>query len=173
MRATIHLGVGDIVESSSELLRWVIILSTLGSGMMAGLFVAFSTFIMRALGSIPNGEGMRAMQAINRFIIRPSFLIVFLGTGALLIAACVLVDNSHPSFLFLVLATLAYVVACLISTITFNVPLNNKLDELDSESSEGIEFWQQYLVTWTRWNHVRSIACIAATILLALASFRL
>ena len=161
------------MEFPSELVRWVIVLSTLGSGMMAGLFVAFSTFIMKALGSIPDGEGMRAMQAINRLIIRPSFLIVFLGTGALLIVACLLVESSHPSFLFLILATLAYVVTCLISTITFNVPLNNKLDGLDSESGEGVEFWQQYLETWTRWNHVRSVACMASTILLAFTSFSL
>lgn len=116
---------------------------------------------------------MRAMQAINRFIIRPSFLIVFLGTGVLLITACFLIEYSHPSFLFLVLATLAYVVTCLISTIAFNVPLNNKLDSSDSQSSEGLEFWQQYLDTWTKWNHVRSLACVVSTVLLVFVSFSL
>ena len=161
------------MELPTELIHWIIILSTLGSRMMAGLFVSFSTFIMKSLASIPQGEGMRAMQAINRFIIRPSFLIVFLGTGVLLITACFLIEYSHPSFLFLVLATLAYVVTCLISTIAFNVPLNNKLDSSDSQSSEGLEFWQQYLDTWTKWNHVRSLACVVSTVLLVFVSFSL
>ncbi|MEM7099012.1 MAG: anthrone oxygenase family protein [Pseudomonadota bacterium] len=157
------------METAPDIVRWLIILSTLGSGMMAGLFVAFSTFIMKALASIPEGEGMRAMQAINRFIIRPSFLVVFLGTGALLIASCLLIEKSHPSFLFLVFATLAYLVTCLISTIAFNVPLNNQLESFDSTSDDGLDFWQHYLDRWVKWNHVRSVACLGATILLAFA----
>ena len=39
--------------------------------MMAGLFVSFSTFMMKALSSLERSEGVRAMQAINRLIVRP------------------------------------------------------------------------------------------------------
>ena len=39
--------------------------AVLGCGLVAGIFFAFSTFVMRALGRRPAGEGIAAMQAIN------------------------------------------------------------------------------------------------------------
>lgn len=155
------------MEGSDSILQWVLILSCLGCGMMAGLFVAFSTFMMKAFGSLQPSAGMQSMQAINRFIIRPSFLVSFLGTGLLLVLACFISFGSRSSFLLICAATVFYVVACLASTMAFNVPLNNKLDSFSPESSDGHEFWCRYLVDWTKWNHVRSMACIVATLLVA------
>ena len=50
---------------------------------MAGLFFAFSTFIMRALGGLPANGGLAAMQSINVVVINWRFLAVFLGTAVL------------------------------------------------------------------------------------------
>ena len=47
---------------------WVALLtisSALGSGLMAGVFFAFSTFVMRALARRPFAEGIGAMQELN------------------------------------------------------------------------------------------------------------
>lgn len=154
-----------VVTDSLELLDWLLILSTLGSGMMAGLFVSFSTFIMKALASLKPAEGMKAMQAINRVIIRPSFLIVFMGTGVILILTCFVTSTQHQVFWYLLVATISYVVACLASTIAFNVPLNNRLDSFNSDQPEGLDFWEYYLTRWTQWNHVRSAACLLSTLL--------
>lgn len=41
----------------------------------------------------------------------------------------------------------------------FNVPLNNLL------ASTGPENWARYLSTWTRWNHLRTLASIGAAAL--------
>ncbi len=154
-----------VVTGSLELLDWLLILSTLGSGMMAGLFVSFSTFVMKALASLKPAEGMKAMQAINRVIIRPSFLIVFMGTGAILILTCFVTSTQHKAFWYLLVATISYVVACLASTIAFNVPLNNRLDSFNPDQPEGLDFWEYYLIRWTQWNHVRSIACLLSSLL--------
>ncbi|HLL90834.1 MAG TPA: hypothetical protein VK324_16150 [Tepidisphaeraceae bacterium] len=56
--------------------------AALGSGLMAGVFFAFSAFVMRALGRLPAGEAVAAMRAINVAVINPLFLGVFLGTAA-------------------------------------------------------------------------------------------
>ena len=48
-------------------------LAAIGSGLIAGVFFAFSTFVMRALGRRPPTEGMAAMQAINVAVIRCSW----------------------------------------------------------------------------------------------------
>jgi uncharacterized membrane protein len=63
---------------------WVALLtlcSALGSGLMAGVFFAFSTFVMRALARRPFAEGIEAMQEINRTVLNPWFLGVFFGTA--------------------------------------------------------------------------------------------
>ncbi len=53
----------------------------LGSGLVAGIFFAFSNFIMRALGQLPENKGMAAMNAINVTVINPWFFLAFFGTG--------------------------------------------------------------------------------------------
>jgi uncharacterized membrane protein len=37
----------------------------LGSGLIAGVFFAFSTFVMKALARLPAAHGIAAMQSIN------------------------------------------------------------------------------------------------------------
>ena len=57
-----------------------------GSALMAGLFFAFSTSVMKALKTLSPACGIAAMQSINVLIINPLFLTAFLGTAV----ACVL-----------------------------------------------------------------------------------
>lgn len=43
----------------------VTLAAAVGSGLMAGVFAAFSTAVMPALRRLPAAEGMSAMQAVN------------------------------------------------------------------------------------------------------------
>jgi uncharacterized membrane protein len=49
------------------------------------------------------------------------------------------------------------------------VPRNNALARVDPASEEGARVWRTYLVEWTRMNHVRTVAGLAASALLAAA----
>ena len=49
------------MDGNVDFLRWTLIFSCVGSGMMAGLFVSFSTFMMKALSSLERSKGVRAM----------------------------------------------------------------------------------------------------------------
>lgn len=133
--------------------------ASIGCGLMAGLFFSFSHFIMQALGSRPAAEGMPAMQAINVKILTPWFLLLFLGTGVLCVALIIrLLTSAPPSGTFwLLLGCGCYLVGCLLITMVFNVPLNNRLAAADPHSAEGQALWQHYLGVWTAWNHVRSV----------------
>lgn len=157
------------MDGNVDFLRWTLVVSCVGSGMMAGLFVSFSTFMMKALSALGRSEGTRAMQAINRLIVRPSFLLVFMGTAvSSVISAYVAYDDVGP-WRYIALSAGLYVVGCLLSTILFNVPLNNQLEHVNSHADEELTLWDIYLVRWTRWNHVRSIATVLSTALLAYA----
>lgn len=56
--------------------------SAIGCGLLAGLYLAFSAFIMTALGRIAQAAGVSAMNAINVAIVQSLFLPIFLATTA-------------------------------------------------------------------------------------------
>lgn len=135
-------------------------LSAVGCGLMAGIYFAFSTFIMRALGEIDSASGIAAMQAINQVIQRSLFIVLFFGTtlstAALTVMA--LMSPEAPLRAALLIGGFAYLLGMFGCTVVLNVPLNNALDRHDPSSPEGARFWQVYLTRWTRWNHIRTVA---------------
>jgi uncharacterized membrane protein len=56
-------------------------LAALGCALVAGIFLAFSSFVMKALARISPPSGIAAMQSINVVVINPGFLGLFMGTA--------------------------------------------------------------------------------------------
>ncbi len=133
------------------------------------MFFTFSTFVMRALASMPSAHGILAMQRINVTVINPWFLGVFLGTVPLLgIAAYFSRTNPH-SLAWLLAAFLVYFVGSVGVTIIFNVPRNDTLAALAPGSPEAATYWPIYVRQWLWWNHLRCIASLLASAAAALA----
>ena len=86
-----------------QLLFALTLIAALGCGLIAGVFFAFSTFVMKALARLPPGEGIAAMQSINIVVLNPSFLGAFLGTAAACILAMIssLLRWHEPKALYL------------------------------------------------------------------------
>ena len=57
---------------------------------------------------------------------------------------------------------LLYFFGTFVVTMLFKVPRNNALAAVSATSAEGAALWADYLVVWTKWNHVRAIAALAA-----------
>lgn len=55
--------------------------SALGCGLIAGVFFAFSAFVMKALARLPPVQGIAAMQAINVAVLNRWFFAAFFGNG--------------------------------------------------------------------------------------------
>jgi uncharacterized membrane protein len=134
---------------------------------MAGLYFAFSAFIMTALGRIPTAAGIAAMQSINHVILRSLFLPIFFGTtlisAGLAVFALTILGSAAATVLLS--AGVIYVVGHFVCTMARNVPLNNALDRLDPASPDAAPIWQNYLRRWTLWNHVRTLSCTIASAL--------
>jgi len=64
------------------------LVSALGSGLMAGVFFAFSAFIMNALARLPAAQGIAAMQSINIVVLNFWFGSVFFGTALICALVC-------------------------------------------------------------------------------------
>ncbi|MBE9205910.1 DUF1772 domain-containing protein [Nostoc sp. LEGE 06077] len=156
------------VDHSSFLLKMFAIL---GCGLMAGVFFAFSSFVMNALSRIQPTQGITAMQSINIAVINPLFMTVFLGTGAvcIFILVSLLFRWHQPSAIYLIVGSLLYLVGTIGVTIVFNVPLNESLALVKPDSPEGVKLWASYLSDWTFWNHIRAAAALAASAILTIA----
>ena len=147
------------------------ILTLLGSGLIAGVFFGFSSFVMTALSRLPPAQGLAAMQQINITVINPHFLGVFMGTAALSLVALgvAAVRWDHPTAWPLAAGGVLHFVGCFLVTMLGNVPLNDNLAKLDAASPESHAFWRTYLVQWTRWNHLRTAASLAAALAFSFA----
>ncbi|MDL2404979.1 DUF1772 domain-containing protein [Rhizobium calliandrae] len=141
-----------------------LIAAALGSSLIAGIFFAFSAFIMQAFASLPADQGIAAMQSINTTILRSPFMVVFLLTVALsvFIAVIAIVYWRGGVSILMIAGAALYIVTTFLSTIVFNVPLNDALDKVDGRTAEAAQLWTTYLSDWTRWNHLRTAASLLA-----------
>jgi uncharacterized membrane protein len=145
----------------------LILVAAVGCGLVAGVFFAFSTFVMPALARLHPPQGIVAMQSINITAINPLFMIALFGTAlaCLILAVSVLFKWHQPIAFSLLAGSLLYLVGTIGVTIAFNVPLNNALAVAKPDTPEGIELWSNYLTVWTFWNHVRTISALLAAAL--------
>src|SRR5690625_2867964 len=151
-----------------QLIPYLIFLAALGSGLIAGLFFAFSTFVMNALARLPWEQGISAMQAINITVINRVFLAVFMGTTfvSILLVFISLFNWENPNSIYILVGSVLYFFGSFLVTALRNVPLNNMLANANGKDKESEALWKNYLDKWTAWNHIRTIASLAA-----LASF--
>lgn len=137
--------------------------------LVAGVFLAFSDFIMRSLAITGGSGGIEAMQAINREVFRWIFMTLFLGmaAGSVAIATYSWVAVDGPAGTMIIAAALVYLVGCFGVTVLFNVPMNEALAGMESSSEATREYWlQTYVPRWTFWNSVRTAASTMSAALL-------
>jgi uncharacterized membrane protein len=148
-------------------LVFLIVFAALGSGMIAGVFFAFSNFVMQALGRLPPADGLRAMQAINVTVINPAFFAAFFGTAivSLVLLGIAVLQWNERGAAHLLGAGLLYVFGSVGVTLLFNVPLNQALAATDARSADAPHIWLHYQRQWTRWNHVRAFAALISSAL--------
>lgn len=110
------------------------------------------------------GSAITAMQEINLVIVRSLFLTVFFGTAltSLILAIHAALDPGQPGASWLLIGSAIYLLNVVL-TVARNVPLNNALATVDPNSPAGEAVWTTYLAEWTMWNHIRAVACVAAS----------
>ena len=142
--------------------------AALGCGLMAGVFFAFSAFVMDGLAGLASTRGMAAMQSINRAASTPPILTALFGTALVCIGLAVsaLAKAGEGSVGWLVSGAGFCLVGAIGVTLARNVPMNEALARVDPERPEAAGHWKNYLRRWTVWNHVRGVAALAAAALL-------
>lgn len=156
---------------TDAVVRVIGLVAAIGSGLIGGVFFAFSTTVMKSLQVLPPAHGITAMQAINAKIVNPRFVLVFVATtlACALLAVAALFTSDQPGSVARGVGGLLYVVGVFGVTAVANVPLNNALDNVDPASQDGVRYWEHFLRRWMRWHYVRTVAAAAAATTLTVA----
>ncbi len=138
----------------------VFILSTLSTGLVAGLMYAYSCSINPGLGRLTDHEYLTAMQSINRAILNPLFFMTFMGTLVLLpVSAWLSYDTSR--FGYFLAATIVYAIGVFGVTIAGNVPLNEALDKFNIGTASPEQLSAQRSLFEQKWNMFHAIRTVA------------
>jgi uncharacterized membrane protein len=145
------------------------VISAVGSGLVGGVFFGFSTFVMQALRRLPSAQGLAAMQAINVAAPNAWFMAALFGTAlsSIALAGLSLRDGTTDTAFHIIGAAIYLVVV--IVTAVYHVPRNNALATVDPEDTRAASAWNTYFSGWHAWNHLRTVAGLAASAVLTIS----
>src|SRR3954462_3296690 len=108
--------------------RVLTIIAVVGGGLSAGVYLAFSTFIMAGIRRLSPAQAIGAFNGINRAApASPVFMLVLFGTGLVCLALVVLgLSRRHGPAAGWLVAGAALVVISLLITVVYHVPHNNQ-----------------------------------------------
>jgi uncharacterized membrane protein len=156
-----------LISTAARITAIATALTAVGTGVMAGVFFAFSTSVMPALSRQPVPAAIAAMQQLNLSIVNPLFLLVLGGSTICCLALLVTAPfTGAPHVLSRVAGSVLFLVGAIGLTSAVNVPMNDALAAVDPGSTSGQSLWKDYLVRWTRYNHLRAASSVVATALL-------
>lgn len=141
--------------------------AAIGAGLMAGVYFAFSGFIMRSFDQLGAEKATEVMNVINEIILRSWFMALFFGSSLLyaLLSLIALTNTEIPGRWLVISAGLVYVIGMFLCTAIFNVPLNNRLAAAGENQRSLTAMWALYYLQWTRWNHIRTASSLLSFLL--------
>ncbi|MFF2273512.1 DUF1772 domain-containing protein [Agromyces sp. NPDC058136] len=149
----------------------LLVLGIVGTGLVSGVFFAFSGFVMQGLDRLPAADAARAMQEINVTAPRPPLMLALFGTGLALVAlevvAFMLAGGIEGTGWLMLAAAIVYLVGAIGVTAAANVPRNNRLAAVPERDETALAAaWHEFRPGWLAWNHVRWLASAAACVCL-------
>lgn len=159
-------------ESAGNRFDWILGLSLVTMGLLAGLFYAFSCAILPGLQNADDRSLIDGMQHINTAIENPIFFATFLGAPALTVAAVVMARHGSRRVFRWIVAAAALALLGIVVTGAFNLPLNDDLKNAGDAFRIGDpgKVRDDFVGPWVAWNIVRalaftgSFACLAAAV---------
>lgn len=151
--------------------RWMTVAASVGSGVNAGVFFAFSAFVMPGLNELPAAQGIEAQQAFNRTAVTAPYMLALLGTAVLCVVVMVrafMTWGTAPSR-WMLGGAVVYLIAAIMITMAVSGPINTSIDALNPSSPDAGARWADLSTQWVWWNHLRALGSIGAAAALAIA----
>ena len=146
------------------------------TALVAGVFLAFSDFIMRSLARADTKAGIEVMQIVNREVHRTLFLVLLLGmsVAAPVLAGYAAMALGGAGARWIAAGAALYVIGVFLVTVLGNVPMNIRLDRMVHDSPETAAYWREiYRPRWTAWNTVRALAAGGSAVCFLMAGLTL
>ncbi|WP_323756036.1 DUF1772 domain-containing protein [Roseivirga sp.] len=157
--------------STKQITLYVAVLLT---GLSAGLFFAWFVSVIPGTRRFSDFAYLETMQSINRAIINPAFIIIFLGSAVLLAMGTMQHYQSGSTFWILLAATVTYLIGTIGVTGMGNVPLNNALEtfQLDKFSLKELAIVRKnYELPWNKLHMIRTVFSVLSFALALAAVF--
>ena len=150
----------------------MLVIAAVASGLMGGVFFAFSTFVMKGLRALPPAQGIEAMQAINITAVQPPLMLALFGTAlaSAVVGVNALTDLDDPAKSWGLAGAALYLVGVLVLTAVYQVPRNNALASVDPGAPDAAARWARYAAGWTAGNHVRTVTPLLAAVAFTIAA---
>ena len=142
----------------------LLVIIILQIGLTSGLLFIFAFAVNPGLARISEEEYFRAMKYINIVILNPIFFLVFMGPLITMPLLTYLSWNDSSMFILIPISTILYLLGVLLITAIKNVPLNNKLEKLNSTEFKGVFIW--YRKPWNFWHNIRTFFSIISFLML-------
>ena len=131
--------------------------------LIAGIFFAFSDFIMKSLNRMEEAAAIEAMQSINLWVYRSLFMIGLYTMVPVSLAGIALWTLADGPVLFAIGGALYLIGVILVSGLG-NIPLNHKLAVLNADERDSKLFWISYVQKWSAYNHLRVLGSALAAL---------
>lgn len=151
--------------------RTLTIATTIGAGLSAGVYLAFSTLVMKGIRGLPPFQAISAMKGINKAAPgNPLLMLVLFGTGLLCVPLIIsgFQHRGEPASGWQIAGAVLFLIGMLI-TIMYHVPHNDELMKADPTVTGASATWRHFYAGWIAWNHARTLASFGATVSLVLA----
>lgn len=150
----------------------VLVMAVIGCGMVSGLLLAFSDFIMRSLKMAQHGAGIEVMQIINREIWRSASIFLLWGMVVLsvVLGGYAYFHVAGPTGIWVMAGGTFYIVGMLAVSYAFNIPMNHRLEAMEYSAASTASYWSDtYLSRWVFWNYIRAVSSSLAAICFLIA----
>jgi uncharacterized membrane protein len=150
--------------------RGLTVAAAIGVSITAGVYFAFSTFVMVALRRLSNSQAISAMNSINKAAPNPLFMLALFGTAIVCVLLMVsgLQHRDNPAAMWQIVGAALYLVSVVI-TVIYHIPHNDQLMRVDPNGAGAGTTWTHFYSGWLAWNHVRTLASVGGTVSLILA----
>lgn len=143
-----------------------LVVATLATGLMAGVFGIYALAIMPGLRTTDDRTFIGSFQAIDRAIVNPLFLLTFMGALVLSVLAAVLqIGGGRGSVLVWTAVAAVLYLAAVVITVAVHLPLNDALKaagnpaEMADPAAVRADFHEE---RWVVWNLVRTVTSTVA-----------
>lgn len=141
--------------------------SILFSGIMAGLFFAYSVSVVLAFDTLSASAYTTVMKSINEVILNAAFGVTFVGAAVVPIVSAAIVflsgDWTAQHGQLFVVGVVIYVIGTVAVTMVIHIPMNEYIATWSTVSPP--DDWATVRTRWALWNHVRTIAAVISFVL--------